>query len=89
MYYTKDTYRDVEFYSIEPDTYGNPRIVVWYGDITFRERNEGEPYGDYQSAHFAHSAKALGGKRYRGKWFGGGIVLQSYGLKRAVDEALA
>ena len=89
MYYTKDTYRDVEFYSIEPDTYGNPRIVVWYGDIPFRERNEGEPYGDYQSAHFAHSAKALGGKRYRGKWFGGGVVLQSYGLKRAIDKALA
>ena len=89
MQYTKDTYRDVEFYSIDPDTYGNPRFVVWYGDIPFRERNEGEPYGDYQSAHFAHSAKALGGKRYRGKWFGGGIVLQSYGLKRAIDKALA
>ena len=89
MQYTKDTYRDVEFYSIDPDTYGNPRFVVWYGDIPFRERNEGEPYGDYQSAHFAHSAKALGGKRYRGKWFGGGVVLQSYGLKRAIDKALA
>ena len=89
MQYTKDTYRDVEFYSIDPDTYGNPRSVVWYGDIPFRERNEGEPYGDYQSAHLAHSAKALGGKRYRGKWLGGGVVLQSYGIKRAVDEALA
>lgn len=89
MQYTKDTYRDIEFYSIEPDTYGNPRVVVWYGSIPFRERSEGEPYGDYQSAHFAHSIKALGGKRYRGKWFGGGIVLQSYGLKRAIDKALA
>ena len=38
MYYTKDTYRDVEFFNIEPDTYGNPRVVVWYGNIPFRER---------------------------------------------------
>ena len=30
MYYTKDTYRDVEFFNIEPDIYGNPRVVVWY-----------------------------------------------------------
>ena len=89
MQYTKDTYRDVEFYNIEPDTYGNPRVVVWYGDIPFRDRFDGELFCGYQSAHFAHSAKVLGGKRYRGKWFGGGIVLQSYGLKRAIDEALA
>ncbi len=89
MQYTKDTYRDVEFYNIEPGAYGNPRVVVWYGDIPFRDRFDGERFCDYQSAHFAHSVKSLGGKRYRGKWFGGGIVLQSYGLKRAIDKALA
>ena len=89
MYYTKDTYRDVEFFNIEPDTYGNPRVVVWYGDIPFREQNEDEPFRDYQLEHFAHSVKALGGKRYRGKWFGGGIILQAYGVKGAIDKALA
>ena len=89
MYYTKDTYRDVEFFNIEPDTYGNPRVVVWYGDIPFRERTEGEPFRDYQLEHFAHSVKALCGKHYHGKWFGGGVVLQAYGVKGAIDKALA
>ena len=88
MYYTKDTYRDVECFNIEPDTYGNPRVVVWYGDIPFREQNECETFRGYQLAHIAHSVKALGGKRYRGKWFGGGIVLQAYGMKGAIDKAL-
>ena len=63
----------VDFYSVNNDVNGNPRYVV---DFThFIDRREGI-MSDFKRA--LTNAKKIGGSKYRGKDFGGGIVLQSY-----------
>ena len=66
-------FNPVDFYSVNNDVYGNPRYVV---DFThFIDRQEGI-MSDFKRA--LTNAKKVGGSKYRGKDFGGGIVLQSY-----------
>ena len=48
------------------DIYGNPRYVIHYLDIA-----------DTYSEALRISRK-IGGKMYTAKWYGGGIVFQSY-----------
>lgn len=79
----------VEYWRIDNDTNGNPRYVVHYLAIPFRDWNDGELFWDYQSAHIRHAANALGGTKYRAKWFGGGIVFQSFNVKHDISKALA
>ena len=65
----------VDFYSVNNDVYGNPRYVVDFTHFAC---------GDYTLSIDARfkmaltNAKKVGGSKYRGKDFGGGIVLQSY-----------
>ena len=65
----------VDFYSVNNDVYGNPRYVVDFTHFAC---------GDYTLSIDAGfkmaltNAKKVGGSKYRGKDFGGGIVLQSY-----------
>ena len=77
----------VTAYRVDADVNGNPRYVVHYLAIPFRERREGEDFAAHQSAHIESTRRALGGKRYRAKWFGGGIVFQSYNLKADIARA--
>ena len=66
-------FNPVEFFSVDNDVNGNPRYVV---DFThFIDRQEGI-MSDFKRA--LTNAKKVGGSKYRGKDFGGGIVLQSY-----------
>ena len=57
---------------ITNDSNGNPRYIIWYGSIT----------DTYDEA--ARIAKPIGGKKFRGKAFGGGIVFQSYNIHETV-----
>ena len=86
--YKRETYRGIDYYQVENDVNGNGRVVVRLGDVPFRDRLPDENWGTWYAAHFAHACKALNGRRYRAKWFGGGIVLQAYGVKDAIDNAL-
>ena len=54
---------------VNDDIYGNPRYVIHYLDIA-----------DTYSEALRISRK-IGGKVYTAKWYGGGIVFQSYVLK--------
>lgn len=54
---------------VNDDIYGNPRYVIHYLDIA-----------DTYSEALRISRK-IGGKMYTAKWYGGGIVFQSYTLK--------
>ena len=54
---------------VNDDIYGNPRYVIHYLDIA-----------DTYSEALKFSRK-VGGKMYTAKWYGGGIVFQSYVLK--------
>ena len=54
---------------VNDDIYGNPRYVIHYLDIA-----------DTYSEALRISRK-IGGKMYTAKWYGGGIVFQSYTLQ--------
>jgi hypothetical protein len=64
---------------INNDVNGNPRWVVsmyWILD-----ENEGEGFTILEKFDLAlKKARKVGGKMYRGKDFGGGIVFQSYNI---------
>ena len=81
MHHSKSTFtinqNPVSVYHVNNDVNGNPRYVIHYLDIA----------DDYSTA--LSKAKEHGGKAYRAKWFGGGIVLQSYSLENDLRDLLA
>lgn len=83
------THRNVTYYRAKSDVNGNPRYVVHFLDIPFRDQRPGEVFFAYHNAHLAHARNALCGTRYRGKDFGGGIVVQTYDIRGQIDYALA
>ena len=68
----------VSLYSVNCDTNGNPRYVIHFTDVPFRDQRDDETYLTYQRNHIAHARDILKGKIYRGGDFCGGIVFQSY-----------
>ena len=67
--------KTIEFTRVNNDFYGNPRYVTHF----FSLLNEDEQtIANYSLA--VKRANKLGGKKYRGSDFGGGIVFQSYSL---------
>lgn len=73
---------NIEFKKIKNDIYGNPRYVVHFMSLLSDKDWDSLPQGLSQiSDGYAlaiKKAKKIGGKAYRGKDFGGGIVFQSY-----------
>jgi hypothetical protein len=82
------------------DINGNPRYVCHYLNLlTEQEKNNPENVqrvyqGMSQGYHIALArAKKIGGRKYRAKWYGGGIVFADYEsvirehVKRVVREA--
>ena len=86
--YKRETYRGIDYYPIDNDVNGNGRAVVWFGDVPFRDQFTGENWDAYHAARFSHACKALNGKRYRAKWFGGGVVMHSFNLHYYIDRML-
>jgi len=92
-------------YRVENDINGNPRYVLHFLDILSKDEqaalyeetialkkaspNEWIPF--VRVAYEAAIAKArkVGGKVYRAKWFGGGIVFQSYNMRIDLENVLA
>ena len=67
--------RTIEFTQVNNDVYGNPRYVTHF--FSFLKEEE-QTLSNYSLA--VKRANKLGGKKYRGNDFGGGIVFQSYNL---------
>lgn len=67
--------RTIEFTRVNNDVYGNPRYVTHFLSLLNEEE---QTLSNYNLA--VKRANKLGGKKYRGKDFGGGIVFQSYDL---------
>ena len=65
----------IEFTRVNNDVYGNPRYVTHFFSLL---KEEEQTLSNYNLA--VKRANKLGGKKYRGKDFGGGIVFQSYNL---------
>ena len=81
------------FTRVNNDLNGNPRYVIHFLDcINDKESEEVEksakPFKSILDKYdFAiNKMRKLGGKKYRGKDFGGGIVFQSYNLQDLANE---
>ena len=66
----------IEFTRVNNDTNGNPRYVVHFLDFLKAEDKDLNFEESYNLAY--KRAKEIGGKKYRGKDYGGGFVFQSY-----------
>ena len=71
------TGHDFNIWQIDHDINGNARYVVHYLTIPFQD-DVTQPFYINQNNHIEHARRALYGKKYRAKWFGGGIVFQAY-----------
>ena len=58
---------------VNDDIYGNPRYVIDYLDIA----------DSYSEA--LRISRKIGGKMHTAKWYGGGIVFQSYALAEHLE----
>ena len=85
---------DYEFTRVKNDVNGNPRYVVHYLSLLTNKEKFGSCYmpNGYEIA--LRRSRAFGGKKYRGKDYGGGIVFQSYNtqveaetITRIVEQA--
>ncbi len=68
--------KEIEVFRIENDVNGNPRYVVHFLDLSIK-------LSDYDNIN-----KLYGFKKYRAKWFGGGVVFQSYNIADTLEYAL-
>ena len=69
----------ITFTRIKNDVNGNPRYVCHFLSLNTREELDG-PYLSNKYDLACARAKAIGGKRFHNKQYGGGIVFQSYSL---------
>ena len=67
--------KKIEFTRVNNDFCGNPRYVTHF--FSFLKEDE-QTLSNYNLS--VKRANKLGGKKYRGSDFGGGIVFQSYNL---------
>jgi hypothetical protein len=89
----------IEYMRVNSDVNGNARYVVHYSEFlsnkelkeiydTFIANHNGSSLGVIQVEYdyaIAKSKSLVGGKRYRGKEYGGGIVFQSHNIKQDLE----
>lgn len=74
----------ITFYRVKSDMYGNPRYVVHFLSLlTEEEKADPQSYRLFSLA--LYRAHKIGGAKYRGRDFGGGIVFQSYSIDNTAD----
>ena len=78
----------VDFTPIDNNYYGNPRYIVHFREFLTNE--EWKTFGiDTQHYFFdlaLQRSRKIKGKKYRGKSYGGGIVLSSYNLEDTAQK---
>lgn len=86
---------NIEFTRVNNDVNGNPRYVVhFFALLSDKEQQEisdkAKPFQYITDAYnyAVKKANKIGGKRYRGKDFGGGIVFQSYNINDLEREII-
>ena len=80
---------DFCIYRAPHDVNGNSRYVVHFLVIPFYNRFENETFINHISDHQEYARRALRGRNYQGKQFGGGIVFQSYNPAEYVRTVIA
>lgn len=71
---------------VKSDKYGNPRYILHYSAFLSSAESTSAMSLDSKINLSLYRANKIGGKKYRGKNFGGGIVLQSYNLQSDMDK---
>lgn len=70
---------------IDNDVNGNPRYVIWCGDLLTDADRGTLRVGEWASTGLARG-KALGGRQFRGRSFGGGIVFQTHSTEELARD---
>jgi hypothetical protein len=79
----------MEYKRVKTDTNGNPRYVIHFFAFLNNEEKEYFSGMDRISRLYdlaVKKSKKLGGKKYRGKDFSGGIVFQSYNIEESLKD---
>ena len=96
--------QEITVYKVEYDTNGNPRYVIHFLDLlTEKEQKEISDETrklrikyprqfissiDPMIEKAIEKSRKIGGKKYRAKWFGGGVVFQSYSIKDDLEAVI-
>lgn len=80
---------NIQYKKIKNDIYGNPRYVIHFGELL--TQNEFDSFTGLDGISQAYAlaikkAKKIGGSKYRGKDFGGGIVFQSFNIESTIKD---
>ena len=78
---------ELDLYRVDSDVNGNPRYVIHFTAVPFRDKLPEESHLSFFNVHQYFAAKVLYGKKYRAKWFGGGVVFSTYNLKDTLRKA--
>lgn len=80
----------MDYKRVNNDVNGNPRYVFHFlefiSDKDEQEVQQGILRIQALKSIALFKAKSLGGKEYRGKDFGGGIVIQSYNINNTIKQ---
>ena len=81
---------NIQYKKIKNDIYGNPRYVIHFINLLSDKDWDSLPQSLSQiSDGYAlaiKKAKKIGGSKYRGKDFGGGIVFQSFNIESTIKD---
>jgi hypothetical protein len=80
---------NITFTRINNDVNGNPRYVVHFLALITEQESNSTP-NDWNRIRSLYNlaldkSRAFGGKKYRAKSYGGGIVFQSYNLREDLN----
>ena len=88
------TTQGIEFTRTTLDVYGNPRYIVHFTEFLTNDERNSYGLNNYGQLYglACKRANKLGGRKYTGRNYGGGIVLQSYNIEetaRRIQELIA
>jgi len=69
----------IEWTRVDNDNFGNPRYTCHFLNLIHPDNPSIDILGLYDEA--VKAAHKIGGKKYRARWYGGGIVFTSYNLE--------
>lgn len=71
---------------VNNDINGNPRYVFHFLNFLTDKEMENTKGISTKYEMAVNKSRLIGGKKYRGKDFGGGIVIQSYNIEETIND---